>query len=507
MKMPSILRNRASTLIVALLIIATLGVTIAGYYRGIVPKFRGTHQGVSWHEALHGADAGVDLAIASLNNWAATGTNPDAYPWTSNGWTLTNPSLASNGERTLATGSLASLGGPNNVRLTRLAVDVYTRETIGTTPTHTPWYRVRSTARADPPGKYVPQDSRDVEVRRMKLSAKTAAGADDPHVTRTIEVVLRPRYRFSRAITSVNNMSLGNSANWEVDSFDSQDTTKSEPGTAAGGVYPANTPSEIQSNGSIASARQNPVATPYGALIAGNGAVVRGEVQTNGGDNPNTTAFENVSGSSGMDSTRIRSDFDEAIPTPTAPTWTSWTYQGVSRTTFVTGTQAAPTRYTITGNQGSFSVTAPASGTGYVEIIVTGNLSTGNGASAGITIPANVFATIWVQGNIDFGNGSINTTAASSRVASRLTVNGVSTAANATFTASGNCTQALTFNGPNYSCTMNGTVETTGAFIVRNFSINGGGNGGFNYDEALGRSSGVAGWEVASYFEDSRGDL
>ena len=152
-------------------------------------------------------------------------------------------------------------------------------------------------------------------------------------------------------------------------------------------------------------------------------------------------------------------------------------------------------------------MTAPASGTGYIEIIVTGNLSTGNGGSAGITIPPTVNASIWVNGNIDFGNGEINSNGSSSKVASHLIVYGVSTAASPTFSASGNATQILALYAPSYSATLNGTVDTTGAFIVKNFSVNGGGNGGFHYDESLGKGGLIGGWDVASNFEDTRGDL
>ena len=190
------------------------------------------------------------------------------------------------------------------------------------------------------------------------------------------------------------------------------------------------------------------------------------------------------------------------------PTWASWTYQGPAPGVYVTGTKAVPTRYAITGNLGSFAVTAPAAGTtGYIEIIVTANLSTGNGGGSGITIPPNVYASIWVQGNIDFGNGSINSNGSSSQVASHLIVYGISTAPSPTFSASGNATEILSLNAPNYTANLNGTVDTTGSFIVKNFGINGGGNGGFHYDEALGGSGPIAGWDVASNFEDTRTDL
>jgi hypothetical protein len=273
-------------------------------------------------------------------------------------------------------------------------------------------------------------------------------------------------------------------------------------------VYPANKPAEIQSNGGIASAEARQSSSPIGALIDGNGAVVKGDVQTFGGDDLETVVHENVSGSQNMDQSRIKDDFDEEIPALTEPVWTAWTYQGNGPGSYLTGTKTAPTRYSITGNLGTFAVTAPAAGTtGYIEIIVTGNLSTGNGNGAGITIPPNVYATIWVRGNVDFGNGEINANNSSSQVASHLSVIGTSTAANATYTASGNAEQVLSFYGPAYAATLNGTVETSGSFVVKSFNINGGGNGGFHYDEALGKSGPIAGWQVASYFEDTRGDL
>jgi hypothetical protein len=386
-------------------------------------------------------------------------------------------------------------------------VDVYTREETGAAPTRNPWFRIRSTARADLPGKSVTSDGRDATLRRMKLGAKNGT-ADDPHATRTIEVVMRPRYRNSRAITTMTQLELGNSNNWEVDSFDSESTAKSNPGTTAGGVYPASSPSKIQSNGGIASSQARPSNSPIGALIAGNGAVVRGDVQTFGGDDPTTTVHENVSGSQNMDQSRIRDDFDEDIPFLTEPTWMTWTYQGPGPSSYITGTKANPTRYTITGNLGSFAVTPPSAGTdGYIDIIVTGHLKTGNGGNAGITIPPNVYASIWVRGDVDFGNGKINANSSSSKVASHLTVIGTSTASNATYEASGNAEQALTFYGPAYQATFSGTVETSGSIVVKSFRINGGGNGGFHYDEALSRGGSVSGWDVASYFEDTRGDL
>ena len=503
-----------SVVLITMIMVGLLSLAIVSYYQNLIPKFRGAYQGAAWHEALHGAEAGADYALRQLNNWAGSYTNPDGYPWTGNNWANSDASYPINGERTFASSQLPFLGGQSNVRVTSITADVYTRENFGAAPTLNPWFRIRSTARADLPGKYVSADSRDIQLRRMKLNAKTGTGSPDPNVTRTVEIIARPRYAFSRAIVTVSNLSLGNSSNWRVDSFDSQDTLKSIIGTSAGGIYPGVGSPLVQSNGGIASQKANPVASPYGPLIVGNGATVLGAVQTNGGDDPATAAFENVSGSTGMDQTRITADFNQDIITPTAPIWTSWTYQGAAPSSFTTGTRANPTRYAITGNLGTFAITAPSSGIGYVEIIVTGNLSTGNGNGAGITIPPNVFASLWVNGDIDFGNGNINSNAASSQVASHLTIYGTGTdgtvtnpAGAETFVVSGNAVEILSLYAPNYSAMLNGTVTTIGGFVVKDFSISGGGNGGFHYDESLSKSGLIVGWDVASNFEDARTDL
>ena len=137
--------------------------------------------------------------------------------------------------------------------------------------------------------------------------------------------------------------------------------------------------------------------------------------------------------------------------------------------------------------------------------MVNGNLDIGNGNGAKIVIPPNVYATLYVDGNIDFGNGTVNADTASSKVASHLTVYGVHDTG--TYSASGNGVDIFSFYGPNYTATLSGTVTSVGSIVSKTFSINGGGNGGFHYDESLGRSGNIAGWVVASYFDDARTDF
>ncbi len=496
-------KSSGSTLLAATFTIAIGALLIGAFYQTLMPRFRSVHQSASWHDALQGAEAGANHTVHALNQFALSTANADNYDWAANGWTFTDSNYVANGERTLATASMPALGGNNNVALTRVAVDVYTRATSARNP---PWFRIRSTARADLPGRFTSADRRDLPLRRMKLGAKSG-GVADPHVTRTVEVIAKPQYRFSNAITTRLDLRLGNSSGWIVDSFDSTDAFKSEVGSSAGGYYPASL-AKRQSNGNIGSMMTAPNGTPYTALIHASGATVAGEVWTNGGDNPNTTSHENVSNNTNVDPNRIHDTFYREFQGVTEPVWTSTTAAPSGNTAFTTGTQFSPRRYIVNGPLGGFTVTAPASGTtGFIEIIVKGNLDTNLSSSKDIVIPPNVYATIYVNGNVDFSNGMINASTQSSRVASRLTLYGLSTAANATYVASGNAVQILSFYGPNYGVALNGTVTTVGSVVSKTFTIDGGGNGGFHYDESLGRGGDIESWKTASYFDDSRTDL
>jgi hypothetical protein len=521
--------QEGSTLIMAIIIIAVLAMTVSAYYQTLVPKFRNTYQASSWQEALHGAEAGVDVVLQQLNTYAATrGLDPDNYPWT--GWTTPAPGTNPNTTRVPQEVSmLPLLGGNNNVRVTELTVDVFTREgnKDDSTKTHNPWFRIRSKARADLPGKYVTSDHRDVALRRMRLGARKVDGSDDPHVSRTIEAVVRPTYRFSRAITVLNQMDLGNSENWEVDSYDSQDDSKSDEtnSTAAGNYYPGSESTEVQENGDIASAKTLPAESPYGEMIDANGAVVRGSVQTTGGDNPTTTQIESVSDSQNVDQDRITGDFDEEILNVTAPTRTYSTAVPTGNplkfTAAADSTAVTPTRYNVTGKLGEFTVEGPTiqdpafptdptkrkpdmSRIGHVEIVVSGDLSIrSNGV---IVIPPNVYCTVYVATDIAFGNSTlINANAESSRVPANLSIYG--TGSTGTVTVGGNSIEILTVYAPNYSATIPGTVETIGSFVVKDFEIKGGGNGGFHYDEDLAHRGDITGWQFAGYIEDTRGEL
>jgi hypothetical protein len=487
------------TLMVTMVTIAISSALIGLFLRTLLPKYRSAHQGASWREALQGAEAGVNHGINELNELAGKQGNTSSYPWAEKGWSLADAAFSLNGERLLNEALLPLLGGSSGVSVSKLTMDVYTRQ--ATAPYH-PWFRIRSTGRAELPDRYTSDDRRDARLRRMKLAALTS-GRSAPYVERTVEVIVKPRLRFSRALTTVGELSLGTSS-WRIDSFDSADAGKSDPGTAAGGVFPADL-SRRGANAHIASALSRPADSPFGELIRGNSARVEGNVQTAGGDDPRTEARENVSGSSGMDLSRIADDFDEDITPAPRPVWTLPLPAPLGNTNFLPGAETLPLRYVVSGNLGAFRVLSATPGTtGTIEIMVNGNLDLTATNNPEIVIPPNVKTTLYVKGDIHLGNGKVNFGNSSSKVAGNLTVFGISGSAQPRFTTGSGARLALAFYGPSYAMTMDSSAVTVGAIVAKSFAVNGAGGGGFHYDETLGRTSDITGWSVVSYFEDTR---
>lgn len=518
--------SRAAATMSALVALVVLAVIGASVLRTVLPRFHVTHQTAAWQEARLAAEAGIDLALERLNQNVPNPTASTA-DWT--GWKKSASSNASGNDLAKSTATsvagivasgnaltaspsiyldnadvsnAAGLPASADVQLTAL----FPSPNDGVNST---WFRVRSMGTAAAPGpKRAAFDRMDTSLRKLNLrSMRGNISANDafapttvplPNASRIVEVLARPVHPFATAILTDQDMTLGNSSNWRVDSYDSSDPNKS----AAGGTYPKGDNSKIQKNGDIAS---NKPGAAVGALISANGAVVLGDVSTNGGDDPNTTAHENVSGAGGIDPARIHDDFYDPLVTIFAPT------DAANQTNPVAGApyQASTTQENIywVDSLGAFRV----QGSGKIRIVVRGDWNVGTGGGAVVEIPNTVYATIYVRGNINFGNGTVNMNAASSKKAPQLIVYGVpekdpvtGTIPTRTLDAQGNAEVAVAFYGPSYAVEYNGTVEWYGAVHGKSFRIRGGGNGGFHYDESLAGAGFIKRFEISSYFEDSR---
>jgi hypothetical protein len=515
-------------LIAAIIIVGMLALLGGTVYLSALPAYRGTYHAAAWHGARLAADAGIDLGVAAIqkslpntNGYAWPGwTKPDGSPVTPgmDGWRVWTPAS-----------DLLTLPGADasQPQIVRIEIDVLTRDD---NVSRNPLYRIRATGAVDVASSQLGLDKRDLFLRRMALQRG--------RVTRTVEVITRPVYLWEYALKTKGSMTLGGGTDWKIDSYDSRyvDLTADHRGST-NGMYDI---AKSGAFGNIASNAQRPASSPYGVLIDAEGAMVRGEVQTHGGDNPATpNIFENVEESQRIDQTKITSDFDETLlraENPMAPAVTPQDAALVRRMVapwgtpnFINPVGTLPSSFGISGGttetepvrimlapanqtQGGFSVAAPPAGQKrFVEIYINANLVLSGG---GIEIPPGVHVKVFVNGDLNFKNQNLNYSAASSRIPGNLQMYGVSTRSTARVDSSGNGHIVGVFYGPQYAGNLDGNTEIIGGFVLNTYNISGGGGSGgdsvgagFHYDEALGVVGPIQGYRTISYFEDTRKDL
>lgn len=518
-------RRAGSALPIALIFVGILVFLAASVALTALPAFRGTYHASAWHEARLAADAGIDLGIAAIQK-SLPDTNAYAWP----GWTMAGEAPVppgSNGTRTLipATNLIGTGTSSSRPAILRVEIEVLTRDDniVGN-----PWYRIRATGAAEVNSSLLGLDKRDLSLRRMTLQGR--------RVTRTIEAIARPVYLWEYALKTKGQMVLGGGTDWKIDSYDHRYSEVTvEHRASTNGMYD---PLKSGAFGNIASNLQRPADSPYGGLIDAEGALVRGEIQTHGGDNPATLdVYENVEDASRIDPSRITSDFDETLllaENPMAPATTAAAAAQVRRIvtpwilpTVINPVGALPSSYGLNGGytntnpvrilldppgnqtQGGFTVAAPPTGQSrFVEIFIDADLNLGGG---GIVIPPNVYAKVFVKGNIDFKNQDLNYSNSSSRVPGNLQIYGISTSSLARVDSAGNGHIVAAFYGPQYAGHLDGNTEIIGSFVLNTYDISGGGGSGgdsvgagFHYDEALSVVGPIQLYKTLSYFEDAR---
>ena len=542
-RLPCLSRSSSGSItLAALLSLVVLTVIASSVLRTTMPRFHLSHQTAGWQEARLAAEAGIDMAMERLNRNVPSPTvdQADWRGWKRNATTAARGSMLARSNSAAVTGLTApgnALTASEPIFLdnanvspavgTAAAADVQLRALY---PSSDParvdvWFRIRSmgtSALAGP--RRTAFDRMDTSLRRLNLgrSIRASIRRDDvldpttvplPSASRIVEVLAKPILPFAKAILTDGDMVLGSSNGWEVNSYHSGELAKRTDGQIA--LYPGDGSPKIQENGDIASNLTRP---DYGTLIEANGAVVLGQVSTNGGDDPATTAHENVANSGGIDPDRINDDFEETLEHMKAPV-AGTDYTPANNPNYTNGHAFAASGnlnseivYRISSTNpplGAFRVT----GIGRITIVIEGNWNIGSGEVAAIEIPPTVHATIYVKGNIDLNNGMVNTTATSSNRAPNLIIYGAPDPLpntnppvypTRTLNASGNPHIAAAFYGPSYNATVSGTAEWYGAVVAKSYFVNGGGSGGFHYDEALGDAGAIRRFEITSYFEDSR---
>ena len=472
--------REASVLVLALFAIAIMSIFLASTLLTSQNEYHVVTQAASWQEAIHGAEGGVDLAMAALNSgqWANWQTASGVPPRTAPSTVTATAALAAPfpGTYNFQTVTLSHGGEGNQTVAFFVTIDAPT--TLSTAP-YGQWMRIRAVATTTLPGSpevsLVPEDS---ALRRMSFFTNRDTGQPitTPQASRFVEAIAR-RNGGSHAIILQKQITMGGGV---IDSFDSSDATKSTLS-----LYDVN---KRQSHGDVAMAN-SANATFGGANVYGNvyynGQVPTGTTNVHGTLTPAyTTTFDPVLAPSS-------SSWQPTDPTVTAIT---------GSTVLTAGTQSNPARYKVSqlsvGGGQVLTINPPTGGgEGYIEIWVTGGLTT-SGSGIVMQMPG-VHSTYYVQGDITMSGGSfIN----KSNIAANLTIDGVDPAAGTTkkMTVSGSGDFIGVINAPNFDFTISGQGEYSGSLIGHTINLSGG--AGFHYDEALAKASTT--YSVASWFED-----
>ena len=462
-------RQSGSAVLAALGVLAVTSMLVGAALVAARGRYLTSHQSVCWSQAGPAAEAGIELALMSAQNDS----------WTTNGWT-------------------AAPGAPGAATMTKsfpLSSDVTATGTISAdvsvekiTLSGKDWLRIRSTGRAELSGGAVAGvDPKDVMLRKLSLQTDRMTGASlgtSPQATRTIEILAEPASKslFVRPILMQQKFTM--SGGW-VDSFDSDDPTKS-----TSGLYDI---AKRQSNGEVAILDTQDASNLGGAPVYGNLVYDTGSAPTNTGG---------VTGT-------ITTPSTETIQPVTAPTWTTFnaTPSVISSSMTLTGgTQAAPAKYkvsSVTVPGGNALTLAPhAAGTeSYIEIWVDGNFTTSG--SGYIVQQPGVHVTYHIKGDVTVSGSSFQN---QSNKAANSTMNVISVGASASqkVTVSGSGTFIGVINAPAAAFTVSGSADMSGAIIGKTMNISGGAN--VHYDEALSRMSGVIGngYSVRSFVEGVR---
>jgi hypothetical protein len=487
-----------STTVIALLMLVVVSMIGANVLLNVQSRYNATIKAAGWQEALWGAEAGADVALANIR-WTVVKSSPT--PWSgwqkqsgSNWVNLTSPEITDASTEFAANRSIRYIM-PTMTQTGEGTNQVWAVVTVDAPSATNPaglndnfgnqWYRVRSTGYAGLPGLSrvtgdLPTDSlarHDNALRKFSLCFDrfTGTALTTPQATRTIETLIQPKTPFVAAIATNTSFSGPGSAG-SVDSYDSSDPTKS-----TNGLYD---PSKRQQHGDVINNTANFAV----------GGTIYGDVGTNGG---NVAPSSSITG-------QIDNSVSTYLPPVPTPNWTviSPTPTIVtSNTSIAAGTTASPTYYKITRISKDLTITLPSlSTTGTANIWIP---QSGGGAelSGRIIVEAGVTCKIYIEGDIamkaqDFDNQN--------NIPTYLQIYGLTPSSGNTQTfdiqSPGNFCAAV--YAPSADVTFTGNASISGAVVANSFS----GNGvtGVHYDESLAGFGTPIDYRRASWVEDDR---
>lgn len=473
--LPISARNSGSTIVATLAVLVLTSMIVGSALIEAGNRFRTSYQSSRWSQAAHAAEAGAELALMSAqkNSWIADGWS--AAPGAPGAAPVTKTFILSTGVP--ATGPISAEVSVDKIAMSGMD-----------------WIRIQSKGIADLSGGAVAGiDSQDIQLRKLSLRVDRSTGASvgtTPRTIRTIEILAQPKSAlpFKRAILMNKRFTM--SGGW-VDSFDSEDSTKS-----TAGLYDV---AKRQSGGNVG------LNDTEGATNVGS-AFIYGDLKYSGTAPTGTANIQGTISTPFSDPVvPVLSPGDMANPTY----WTTFnpTPTNITNTTTLTGgTQSSPARYkvsSVTVPGGKVLTMAPHAlgAESYIEVWVTGDFTTSG--SGYIQQEAGVHVTYHIEGNVTVSGSSFNNL--SNRAANNI-INVVTPAVgvNQAVTVSGSGTFIGAINAPGAAFTVSGSASMSGAVIGKTMNISGGAN--VHYDEALTRlgTGGGAGYQVSSFVEAVR---
>lgn len=448
--------QRGSLLIVALILSAIIGISLASYLQLGRNSLTVANRALYNNAAMNLAENGLEEAMYSINRLIADST----YSWTGDGWT--------------AVGTTAMR-----------------REWTGTTFDQNATGRVRV---------YVYNYDGSAAPRIVARSTVTLGGAASAPIEKWVEVQLRRTSKFANGLVAKETINFNGSP--QIDSWNSD--PDNNPATAPV-AYSVATRNDAGSVGSIS--------VGVNAVLVDN-ADIWGYVGT-GGAPPQVGATGTIGPFGTAAGTTVAShvttDFSASFDNVSAPTATYTSVGAIGTTTtlpddFPAATLQPDGKYYIectsmAGNNKTFTIAAGkkvvlkiTGTTGYVlEVKGTGSLNIGSGATL----------EVYTAGNINItGNGAMNggTTAATMGQPANFQIYGTKTSGVQNINLKGNGVFSGVLYAPFGSVTLDGSVQSYGSIVGNDITLNGTA-AQFHYDESLGNFGGGNPFRVTRWNE------
>lgn len=449
--------ERGSLLIVAMILSAVIGISIASYLSLARTGMQISDRALHSNAAMNLAENGLEQAVYAINKKIST----PSYDWAASAWTISGANARQKWTTSLGQGATGE---------TRAYVYGY----AGTSPTI------------------------------VARSLVTPGGATSPAIEKWVYVQLRKTSKFANGLVARESVTF-NGNNASVNSWNSE---KNDDGTPRASPAPYSDALK-HDKGSVGC-----VSVAVDAILVQN-ADIWGYASTGGaapqvGSNGLIGPFGTTPGT--KDPSRVSTDFSANLDPVSEPgggvAHLPITHNGGAGTQslpYTLGTNGVASTWRMTSISGQGGAEKILTIRGDVTIILTASAGsnaltmTGN---AGIVIQPGASLTIYTEGDVALGgNGIANggTTAASANQPKNFQIWGTRTTTGQSIDIAGNGVLSGIVYAPNANVTIRGNGDVLGSVVGNNITLVG--NAAFHYDESLADMDGSNPFRISKWQE------